>query len=264
MTRERRGVFGEAAAQYEAARPGYPKELIDDVLDYAGPVDRALEVGAGTGKGTVAFAARGVSLTCLEPDPRMAAELKRQTSRFPSVSIIETSFETWEPHDHFDLLLAAQSWHWVNEDRRWDLANAALKKGGTVALFWNIYAITDVPTQVALLDIDRQYHVDVIGHTPSERPFGDFEGEIELAEGWPAFDLVDDPRFTKFVSRRYHRELPFSTTLYLDFLSSLSAYRMIEEDERVALLRDVARVLDSRDGAVSVGIATDLFMCRTA
>jgi SAM-dependent methyltransferase len=263
MTRERRGVFGEAVAQYEAARPGYPNELIDDVLNYAEPVDRALEVGAGTGKGTVAFAERGVRLTCLEPDTRMAAALVRQTSKFPLVSIIETPFETWEPSEGFDLLLAAQSWHWVDEDRKWDLAYAALKEGGTMALFWNVYALTDVPTQAALLDIDRQFHVDTIGNTPSERPYEDFEGEIELADGWPAFDLVDDPRFTKFVSRRYHREQSFSTSLYLDFLSSLSAYRMIDEDQRRSLLRDVARVLESRGGTVSVGIATDLFMCRT-
>ncbi|MHB8378416.1 MAG: class I SAM-dependent methyltransferase [Acidimicrobiales bacterium] len=263
MTRERRGVFGEAVAQYEAARPGYPTELIDDVMDYAGPVERALEVGAGTGKGTVAFAKRGVRLTCLEPDPRMAAELRRQTSGFPSVSIIETPFERWEPSERFDLLVAAQSWHWIDGDRKWNLAHAALREGGAMALFWNVYAITDVPTQVALRDIDRQYHVDSMGHTPSDRPFEDFEGEIEQAEGWPATDLADEPRFTTFVSRRYHRELPFPTAVYVDFLSSLSAYRMIDEDRRGALLRDVARVLESRDGFVSVGIATDLFMCRT-
>lgn len=263
MTRERRGVFGEAVAQYEAARPGYPNELVDDVLNYAGPVGRALEVGAGTGKATVAFAERGVNLTCLEPDPRMAAALVRQTSKFPSVSVIEASFESWEPTERFDLLLAAQSWHWVDEDRKWDLAYAALKERGTMALLWNLYALTDTPTQIALLDIDRLYRVDVIGHTPSERPFSDFAGEIELAEGWPAYDLVDDPRFDNFVSQRHHWEKNFPTALYLDFLSSLSAFRMIDEVQRGALLRDVASVLDSHGGSVSVGIATDLFMCRT-
>ena len=38
---------------------------------------------------------------------------------------------------------------------------------------------------------------------------------------------------------------------------------MIDEVQRGALLRDVASVLDSHGGSVSVGIATDLFMCRT-
>jgi SAM-dependent methyltransferase len=256
-------VFGEAVAQYQAARPGYPDELVIDVLDYAGPIGRALEVGAGTGKATVAFAEHGVSLTCLEPDTRMAAELARQCAKYPSVTVIGASFETWKPSMRFDLLLAAQSWHWVDEIIRWDLAHSALKEGGVSALFWNVYALTDPLTQDLLLDIDHRYQVDILGHTPSERPFHDFEGEIEQGEGWPAFDLADDPRFTDFVSRRYCREQRFSTALYLDFLSSLSAYRMIDDEQRNVLLRDVARVLDSQRGSVSVGIATDLFMCRT-
>src|SRR5665213_2368006 len=114
MTRERRGVFGEAVEQYQAARPGYPDDLVTDVLTYAGPVQRALEVGAGTGKATVSFAQRGVNLTCLEPDPRMTAELTRQSARFPSVHVIGAAFEPWEPMESYDLLLAAQSWHWVD------------------------------------------------------------------------------------------------------------------------------------------------------
>jgi SAM-dependent methyltransferase len=263
MTRERRGVFGEAVEQYQAARPGYPDELVTDVLTYAGPVERALEVGAGTGKATVSFAERGVYLTCLEPDPRMAAELARQTAGFPSVNVIGTSFETWEPTESYDLLLAAQSWHWVDEKARWDLAYTAVHHGGSMALFWNVYALTDPLTQDLLLDIDHRYQVDDLGHTPSERPFHDFEGEIEVVEGWPAFDLRNDARFTDFVSRRYRREQSFSTSLYLDFLTSLSAYRIIDDEKRDALLRDVAGVLNAQGGSVSVGIATDLFICRT-
>ncbi|WP_460492072.1 hypothetical protein [Dactylosporangium cerinum] len=57
--RVRARVFGEVADDYERFRPDYPPALIDDVLAYAG-LDgaAALEVGAGTGKATVAFAER--------------------------------------------------------------------------------------------------------------------------------------------------------------------------------------------------------------
>ena len=55
--------FGAAASVYERFRPGYPDELADQVLDYAGqPVTSALEIGAGTGKATRAFAARGIEV----------------------------------------------------------------------------------------------------------------------------------------------------------------------------------------------------------
>jgi hypothetical protein len=66
---ERALTFGSAASAYERFRPGYPDELVDEVLAYAGgPLHAALEIGAGTGKATRAFAGRGITVTASEPD----------------------------------------------------------------------------------------------------------------------------------------------------------------------------------------------------
>ncbi len=52
--------FGGRAEACGRFRPGYPAELFDLVMAYAGqPVRTALEVGAGTGKATRLFAQRG-------------------------------------------------------------------------------------------------------------------------------------------------------------------------------------------------------------
>ena len=63
---------------YDHARPSYPSALVDDVLDYAGAVAaatvRALEVGAGTGKATALFAARGLNVLAIEPSAEMARD----------------------------------------------------------------------------------------------------------------------------------------------------------------------------------------------
>jgi 16S rRNA A1518/A1519 N6-dimethyltransferase RsmA/KsgA/DIM1 with predicted DNA glycosylase/AP lyase activity len=92
--RERRGVFGEAADAYDAARPGFPEALVDDVIEYA-RLDGApvLEVGAGTGKASVPYARRGLELTCLEPDARMAAVLRRNVEPYPRTSVVVSGFE---------------------------------------------------------------------------------------------------------------------------------------------------------------------------
>ena len=60
MAREQRLVFGEVADLYDRSRPGYPASLVDEVVSYAGLTagDAVLEVGCGTGKATVPFAAR--------------------------------------------------------------------------------------------------------------------------------------------------------------------------------------------------------------
>lgn len=127
-------VFGEVAALYDDVRPGYPSAAGQAVVDYAGTIERAAEIGAGTGKATALFAGRGFPLTCVEPDERMAALL---TARFPDVTVAVSAFEGWTPPPGgVSLLVAALSWHWLDPARRLPLATAALAPGGTLAILY--------------------------------------------------------------------------------------------------------------------------------
>lgn len=245
VERRRSVVFGEAVEEYDSARPGYPAQLVTDVLDYAGP-GPVLEVGAGTGKATAGFAARGVSLTCVEPDPRMAAVL---TAKCPGVRVENGIFEDYVPDQAFGLLYCAQAWHWVDEERRWDLAHAALAPGGAVAVFWNLYVVADPDLRTALAGVDERYGVTTSSLHRATPPAG------EPAE----HPLVDDPRFTDLGQRRYQHTDRYDTARYLDLVRSISAYRMLAPDAREALLAEVAGLLG--DG-VEMAFATDLTLAR--
>jgi SAM-dependent methyltransferase len=260
VERERRDVFGEAVEQYASARPGYPEAMIDDVLEYADPVSEILEVGAGTGKATVDFAARGIAITCLEPDPRMAARLAQECSPFPQVTIEVARLENYSRPLAFDALIAAQSWHWVDHSRRWDLAHEAVRTGGTIALFWNIYIVADRDRRDQLVEIDTRYGVDYGANGVS---IEEHEGEIELEEGWPAYDLASDSRFEDLVSRRYRRVLEYDVSTYVDLLASTSAYRLLDPTRREQLFEDVRTALGRHDGSLTMHVVTDLFLGRT-
>ena len=100
-------VFGQVADVYDRVRPEYPTQLVDDVLGYAdGAPAPALEIGAGTGKATAAFAARSLPVTALEPDPAMAAVLRRQVA---GVTVVVSSFEEYEPPHRFGLVFCADA-----------------------------------------------------------------------------------------------------------------------------------------------------------
>lgn len=72
---ERKRTFDTAARLYDEVRPGYPEDLVRDVVSLSGIPQggRILEIGCGTGQATEAFAARGYRMVCLDIGVNMAA-----------------------------------------------------------------------------------------------------------------------------------------------------------------------------------------------
>jgi SAM-dependent methyltransferase len=245
----RRGIFGEAADAYEAARPGYPDELVDAVLAFAG-LDGApaLEVGAGTGKATTAFAERDVAVTCLEPDARMAAVLSRKIADHPQVSVVVSSLEEYDGLDgRFGLLYAAQSWHWVDPAKSWDLADRALRPGGALALFWNNHLIPQGDLHAALSAVHERHDLEKLKSSSlREVPLAD--SDLDPARLPPAREILADDRFTDVTFPIIEFGVEFDTRRYLDYLDSLSAYRVLAADKREALFADLRQAVDAHGG----------------
>ena len=117
---DRAKSFGGAADEYDRMRPGCPPELVDDVVRFASNgAGEALEVGAGTGKATLAFADRGIAVTAVEPDAAMAAVLTSRLAGRANVTVIVSSFEEYVPRKPVGLLFSAQAWHWTDPASRW-------------------------------------------------------------------------------------------------------------------------------------------------
>ena len=112
----RKAWYSPAANAYQATRPSYPSELIDKAIKGAklSSSSRILELGCGPGTATVAFAQLGFPMVCLEPNPDFWAMARMNCRPYPSVQVINQSFEDWdlEP-EAFDAVLAASSMHWI-------------------------------------------------------------------------------------------------------------------------------------------------------
>jgi len=136
-----RQAFGDDPANYDAIRPDYPDWVYDTLRDRCGlgPGCAAFEIGAGTGIATRRLLRAGASVVAVEPDPRLAAYLRANTSN-PALEVVKAPFETAElPVGAFDLGLAATSFHWVDELAALNKIARLLRPGGWWAMVWNVF-----------------------------------------------------------------------------------------------------------------------------
>jgi SAM-dependent methyltransferase len=125
-----RRTFDSAADLYDEARPEYPDELFDDLIEVSGlqPGNRLLEIGCATGKATRALMERGFSVVCVELGADLAERARRNLAGFP-VEIHVEPFEKWEGEaETFDLVYAATAWHWVDPAIRYRKAHRLLRR----------------------------------------------------------------------------------------------------------------------------------------
>jgi SAM-dependent methyltransferase len=249
-------TFGEAAAAYDEARAGYPVDLRDAVFRYAGGPGPVVEAGAGTGKATALFAAAGVAVTCIEPDPAMAAIL---SARFDGqVTLFAGGFEDWAPPaGGVPLVVSALAFHWVDPVRRWRLAHDALAPAGVLALFGHEYGFADVDVE---RELDEQYHryapelADAGGHGPPPA----------AEQHWYHRDMVASGLFGEVTSTLTRTVVDYPTDRYRRLLGTFSDHRMVADGRRQRLHDALAAVIDRRGGVLAVALATQLTMGRRA
>ena len=235
--------FGSVAADYERFRLEYPDDVVDEVLRYAGrPVRSALEVGAGTGKATRRFAARGIEVTALEPDPRMA-EMLAETTRALPVTPVASTFEGFAGDAAFDLVYAAASWHWVEPAVRTAHAAEVLVPGGVLALIGMLGDIADPELYAAVDGIEKE----------SFHPAGGSD-----VRPWSIEELTDHGAFTDVEQQTLAQTLLSTPDEFIGRLGTVSAYLMLTPDERARAFERIRAVLPERfelDGAVQLILA---------
>jgi SAM-dependent methyltransferase len=260
MAREQRLVFGEVADLYDQSRPGYPASLVDEVVSSVGLAagDAVLEVGCGTGKATVPFAARALSVTALEPDPAMASIAQRNCAGLDA-TIEVTSFEDWvaPPSAAFALVMAAQSWHWVQPGLRLSKARAVLAGDGALALFWNRPDWPSSPLGDAIDAVYERVAPDLGARTPGKSP-------QDVGRRLCVDELVQSDRFGAVTASEHGWQTEYERDTYLQLLDTQSDHRLLDPALRERLFSEIGRAIDDAGGAFPVSYVAELYVARVA
>jgi SAM-dependent methyltransferase len=258
VTSNRRLVFGEVADLYDRSRPSYPPALIEDVIEYAGSAD-ALEVGAGTGKATVLFAQRGISVHAVEPSAQMAAIARANCAAYARVTVEQVDFEHYSPNGRtFGLLYSAQAWHWVAPEVRYVKARAVLRAGGALAAFWNRPRWTESPLRD---ELNEAYERAAPELARDPGPMHPAVEPPELREDWKQ-ELRAVPGFGHAETRVYEWFHEYPTDRYLELLRTHSDHIVLGAERLAQLLAEVETVIDEHGGSIPVSYVTVLRLAR--
>jgi SAM-dependent methyltransferase len=256
---EQRLAFGRVAELYDRARPSYPAAAIDALLEYGGlrPGSQIVEVGAGTGKATELLAARGLDVTAIEPSEEMAAVARVKLARWPTVRIVGSAFEAWEPVARFDAMVSVQAWHWVDPAVRYLRAHRALAPGAMLAAVWSFPDWERCPERDALSRAYRTapavLRADFPMHPDSEptRLAGDWKAEIAAARGFGAAEI-----------RRFVWAESYTGESYTALLRTHQDHILLGEEDRTVLMDAIERCIEGGGGRLELPLTTYVCLAR--
>jgi SAM-dependent methyltransferase len=213
--------FETAAEVYEQARPDYPVEALDHIVETLGlgPGAHVVDVGAGTGKFARQLVARGLRVTGVEP----IAEMRNVFERVVDAEVVEGTAESIPLDDgSADAVTAAQAFHWFDPARALPELARVLRPRGGVALIWNVRDESH-PLHQTYAEAIRPYKGDAY-------PTGG---------GHPAGEPLASPLFTGVEERTFPHVQLMDADGLVARAASVSFIARLPEDERAALLERI-------------------------
>lgn len=243
-------TFNTAAVLYEDIRPGYPEELIQDIVELSGINDhsRILEVGCGTGKATQPFAEHGYEVLCLDIGADLIAVAKEKLKTFPNVSFVEQGFEKWESDRKFDLIISATAFHWVDPKVRYLKASEVLKSKGFLAIFSNQHVRKEEGFFAESQSLYDKYYLPLTVDRPPTH-----------ATNFPGVEVFEEP-----IKRVYPWTQTYSSAQYIKLLGTYSGHIALSNENRHRLFEGIVNLIETKyDGQVTKHYEAVLDLRRT-
>lgn len=247
--------FGRIASEYDAVRPEYAPEAVARAQEALrlGPQARVVDLAAGSGTLTRALTQVFTDVVAIEPDEDMRAVLAQ---RLPGVELLTGTAEHIPlPDASAEAVFVADAFHWFDGSKAVAEFDRVLRRGGGVALLWNLWwndgadgtsDSLDPPLPAAARALFDDVYVRsgrAAARAEKADPVSSFE---DSAFGRPAMEL-------------FERRRRLSGAEVLDLYATVSAVASLPAPERDLLKREVLPLLGP---AYDLTITTVLYWAR--
>ncbi len=241
-----RAGFESGSDIYERARPSYPDEAVDLLVETADLVAgrRVLDLAAGTGKMTRQLHERHLACVAAEPSPSMREVFSRVV---PGVPLVGATAERIPLGDAtVDAVVVAQAFHWFDPPTALAEVARVLRPRGWLVLIWN-ERDESVPLVQELVRISKW-------DTMAPYPIGkDFGADIDQSGRFEAVQRTKLP-FTQWL------DLP----TFVGQVASRSYVQVLPDGDQRALLDEVEAFAAGLPQPIAMPYVTDLFCAQLA
>src|SRR5487761_7207 len=238
---------GADAGRYDRARPTYPAGLVERIIA-ASPGRDVVDAGCGTGISARLFQAAGCRVLGVDPDPRMAGQVRQG-----GTEVEIAKFEDWNPAGRsFDTVIAAQAWHWVDPVAGAAKAAGAMRPGGRLAVFWNVF---DAPREL------REAFGAVYQRALPDSPVGGFWAgpaleTYRIMGGRAAGGIRQAAAFGEPEEWRTDWARPYTRDEWLDLVPTTGGFGGLPEDTQAEGLGGLGAAVDAAGGTFTMGYTT--------
>lgn len=250
--------FDAFAPDYDRYRPGYPDALFELLAERfeLPPAAAVADLGAGTGRASIAMARRGWRVAAVEPGEGMRSALAVAAARAGvEVHVVAASAEsTGLEGGSVDLVTAAQSFHWFDAVKAVSEMARILRPRGGAAAFWNVRDDDASPFLAAYTDLlHRRIPAELLQRQVPER------------ESRTPRDLASGGLFEVDERVELHHEVRMTGADFEGLAFTASYLRLGLDDADEAGFRDELRSLITTygvDGELTVPYRLDLWTAR--
>lgn len=237
--------FGRAADAYERARPDYPAEAIDCIVELAGlgPGSTVVDVGAGTGKLTRLLVGRVGRVIAVEPTRQMREWLDRAA---PGAEPVDAAADRTGLEDgSADAITVAQAFHWFATEPTLAEFHRVLRPTGSLVIVWNSRDRSQ-PLQMRLQEIVSRHRRGLPSHRSGE---------------WEAL-LERTPLFEPAAERTFPNDQRLDADGLVDRLASTSVIACLDDGERAAVEQEIRRLARDEPPVMTLRYTTEVLVYR--
>lgn len=238
-------IFNKAAEYYDRFRPSYPQEIIETLISEAeiSKGSKLLEIGAGSGKATSQFAGKGFDILCIEPGENL---VRIGNERFKSETI-EFRLGRFEqiqlPEESFDLVFAAQSFHWIPQPLGFEKCADILKSRGSLAILYNMYLVSE----------DNEQDMELLALSNKYGGFADFVTAKQNDDRISSIcsDIENSQKFTQAKVFKKHWVKEYTADEYYGFVLTGNKILQKTEEEKAQIYKDIKCLASNFGGAIT-------------